>query len=655
MKRLFAHTRASASALFRPANPGEWCVAVLLSANLVWTSLCLGGVRAETMAWSWALTGVTLALSLALAALHGVRPHRASWVFAPFLICAAANLAFVTPVRWLGARDWLHWAQLFAVFWIALNGLRRERPRRLVLAVIALLGVTAVVLACHQFAVNPKWLMMGRSQAGQYVGRAAGFFGNPNTLAAFFVLLLPAALGFAWRRGFDLTRRLACGYIAAALLLGLVFTMSRGGLLALAAALILWPWFVKTWRVRRRALTCGAVVLATALGALALWTGMPSARERLQELAHNHGERSRPILWAAALKMTADAPAAGTGAGSFNVVFEKYRPEGFRDEPQWAHNDFLNILSDYGISGFVLFLGGALALAFFGRSRVRLAPHVVSDEIVRCAAFARGLGVGLAGLGFACLVDFHLHIPAVGMVAAVFAAEYVKRRETLVRLEGELMLGAGAGAAADGGAAQAVSRSVRLVFCGAAVIVPAFAFLVVQPVYRAEAARAEGRELIDSLAALKWRGADAVPVRTAVLKFREAVRLDPDNAQAWADLSYAQSLLTLAAPSRAKALGREAGIYARKALSKAPVVSEFWIRLGVALDIQGRRGEAGDAFARALRLAPANAFAWYHQAYHLSLAPATRALALGAVETCLRLDPGCEDADTLRAFLNAAR
>ena len=101
-------------------------------------------------------------------------------------------------------------------------------------------------------------------------------------------------------------------------------------------------------------------------------------------------------------------------------------------------------------------------------------------------------------------------------------------------------------------------------------------------------------------------------------------------------------------------LGREAEQLARTALEKSTVVPEFWVRLGVALDLQGRWGEAGECFTHALQLAPKSANAWYYYAYHLCLIPATRILAGTAVHTALTLDPGLRPAITLQKSLSLA-
>src|SRR3954469_25281277 len=84
----------------------EWAQTVLLAINLAWTTLCLGGYRPETMVVTSALTGLTLVIHFVARWLRPRRIRPASWVALPFVFYAAANVLWVTPVRWLGWFDW---------------------------------------------------------------------------------------------------------------------------------------------------------------------------------------------------------------------------------------------------------------------------------------------------------------------------------------------------------------------------------------------------------------------------------------------------------------------------------------------------------------------------------------------------------------------
>jgi Flp pilus assembly protein TadD len=186
----------------------------------------------------------------------------------------------------------------------------------------------------------------------------------------------------------------------------------------------------------------------------------------------------------------------------------------------------------------------------------------------------------------------------------------------------------------------------------AALGVLAATLFFVLPQDRAEALRNTARQAIDRLAlgepAVATRRATLTRARTDLVRARS---LDPGNAQAWADLSYALSLWMHEEPARTMELGRKAEVAARRALALTAVWPEAWVRLGVALDMQDRWGDAGEAFVRAFSLAPNAVNIRFYYAYHLAQRPFTRAMARAEVETCLRLDPGHRPAQVLRQQL----
>jgi tetratricopeptide (TPR) repeat protein len=190
---------------------------------------------------------------------------------------------------------------------------------------------------------------------------------------------------------------------------------------------------------------------------------------------------------------------------------------------------------------------------------------------------------------------------------------------------------------------------------GAAVVVLGM-LAVALPAYQSEASRVAGRQRIDALAmnpnpTLNQQKEALMEARAL---FGEALAFDESNGQAWADSAYASALWSHLAPHSRNDLGKEAEAAARQALARSELVPEFWIRLGVALDLQGRWTEGSDAFLRAITLAPASSLAWYHQGYHLSLNPRAKKLAEVAVATCLRLDPAYVSARSLQQRLSSA-
>lgn len=610
----------------------------LLAANLAWTTLCLGGYLAETMVVTAGLNGLLLLVHFAGRLTGAVgRSHPAGKWLLPFLAYAMANVLWVTPVRWLGWQDWLEWAQMIAIFWVVLNGVRAPAARAALLMGLMGLGVAAVVLECHQRFVRPDWLMLGRTQAAQFLSRSSGPFGIPNSMAAFLLLLLPAAVALALRRGASALQRLLYGYLALLFAFGLVLTISRGAWLGLALALAAWPWFKAgrrwAWRVGGTLAMTGALLAAGAT----LYFASPKVRERLDALVHDTGERSRPIIWRGAWQIFRDHPAFGGGAAGYDVLFEKYRPEHFLDEPQWAHNDYLNTLCDYGVTGFILFFGGCGVIVGGCLRGTNLREHSprrgFDDPLV-----IQGLVAGVLAFSLQLFVDFHLKIPALAMSLATIAALIVQRRWLVFP---------------DRAAPARLNRFVGGAAM-AAVIVTTLAFAL--PHYRSEAARYAMRREIDRLPRHPLPPDDERALMTRARgEFAHATELDPANARAWADRAYAIALSSLREPAQTMQFGREAENYARRALALSTMVPEFWLRLGVSLDMQGRWLEAGDAFGKGLSLAPSSPQTWYYQAYHLALNPTGKGLAVAAVAICLRLDPGNREAEALRQRLADSR
>jgi hypothetical protein len=474
--------------------------------------------------------------------------------------------------------------------------------------------------------------MFGPPRPAAYLGRASGSFGAPNSLAGFLLLLLPALGALTFRRAAAATARIWWGWVGLVLSLGLVLTLSRGAWLALGLVFTAWPlWAVRGgWR-RRAGWTLAMLVGVLSVGITTV-VKFPKARERYLQLVADSGERTRPLMWRGAWELFRGAPLGGTGAGSYNVLFERHRPEGFRDEPMWAHNEYLNTLSDYGVIGFLLLFGamGVIAVRCCGWPRSEPGRRRwVADPFV-----VAGMGAGLMAFSLQMFVDFHLKVPALALASAVVAA---------------LAVGAAWPVVATRAASGVVPRGLWVAVAGTTV---AAVVLVFGPMIEAEALRSDARRAVSGLAKLEVRHPDFGKVLPAARQaMARATGRDPANAQAWADLAYTTALLAHVEPARRAELGREAEAAANRALDLSQVNHEFWIRRGVARDLQGRWIEAGADFVRALGLAPANSYAWYHHAFHLNRRPSERTMAAATLAFCLRLDPWNPAALALREQL----
>lgn len=616
---------------------GEWVLMLGLAATLAWTTLCLGGYLAETMAvTSGAVFGLATGGAVLWAAGRGNGSpafNRAALLPLPFLIYALASVLWLAPAQWLAWREWLLWLQMWLVFVLVLHFGRSRGQTWLLAGTYLALGLAGVAMAAGQRYGDPAWMMLGRTQAEQFLGRSAGMFGIPNSLAGLLELMIPACLALMFSRAARPVVKVACAWLAALFLFAMVLTGSRGGWISLTLVLMLWPVLGGTdWR---RRITSSIVILAvTAAGFCSLYRFSDYARQRIQPFLDGQFELSRPIIWKAGLQIWRDHPWLGGGAASYNVLFDQYRPRGFINEPDWTHNDYLNTLCDYGLAGFALWAAAGAGLLWLGWRAVRRMRRegAAANGSGGLWPWRLGLFVGLLAFALHLGVDFHTKIPALAFAAAVAGALLLRDEPGLCRH----LPAAGA-------------RVVGLILAGGCVWM---AVRVAGPLYQAEALRYTARRAIDKQAA-GGQGDLRVIMPAAQASFEKAVMLDPRNGQAWADLAYARTQSWHVTKGDLVELGRQAEPLADKALALCSLDAEFWIRKGVALDMQARQLEGEACFKRALELAPNSGGWWYYYAHHLSAFPARQAEALQAVESCLTLDPANREAITLRQQLVA--
>jgi O-antigen ligase len=321
---------------------------------LSWLALVTAQPRSTPLLFT-AHPGLTAALAFLLA-----------WVTLSVVWAEDQAAAISTVSRWL-----LNAALIPIVF----TAVRSASSARLAVGALA---VGATLAAVYGLAVSPDASGAATSlTAAGDLNRIAGTVGDPNLLASLLVVGIVAAMAFVLDpQRASPTRWLAAG-CAAICLLGVLQTLSRGGLLALTAALVAAIVFGGS---RRPALIGFSALVAIVAVFYFTSVAPPDAVERVTK---SDGGTGRTDIWKVGWRMVEANPATGIGVGNFNVSSIHYllvepgaiaRSEFIVDTPAVAHNVYLEILAELGIVGLVLFLTViGISLTAAGRAAGRFA------------------------------------------------------------------------------------------------------------------------------------------------------------------------------------------------------------------------------------------------------------------------------------------
>lgn len=405
--------------------------------------------------WFWPfmtllfLTGVFFAFRLTLSAV--LRNHRftlprlgytAILAWCPFLVYAVIRL--IQADVWMDAeRSFLLHSSAFLVaviVAIGLDGSQRLRLVRLMLinyALIALYGIINHLVAHNSHVLWVK----GFSQYQDGYFRATGCFFCPDHFSGLMEIGLGLALALIFCRHPSRGLR-AGGLVMAGLSYWSIYlTRSRGGgivavLITLAAIFLA----TQDWsRPRRRLWHWGSVTVLAGLLTIIVISGSNYA-VRFKDYPWKRLEAGdRGLMTAATLRAWTSAPWFGTGPGMHQNLWPHFAPsnDGDRALHRWptyvnntfhsyeSHNDWAQLLEEYGVVGFALLCGAVLFLAHrlsrrWSEWSASLAKNPARPELSPAWIIPGALLAGLA-MGVHSLADFNLQMPATTWQLATIA------------------------------------------------------------------------------------------------------------------------------------------------------------------------------------------------------------------------------------------
>lgn len=419
----------------------NWSSAALLAAGLAASQILLGGW------WYPALAAPGYLLVGAGAVLAGLLFWRSG--DAPAAWCTGATLLFGSYLLWrqsvspdaYAARDdtWLALGAL-AVYLTAAWQLRGDGVRWLVLGTLCVLVVGQTALAVAQFAaeapfhplaeLGPQLGLPRGDEAMPNRGFVSGTLASRGALSAVLQASTFLALGMlVWGRE-GVAVKLLLLWVTAAGFAGLTLCLSRAAYLGVGAGLATFA-LVSFFVLNRGAvahrfwLATGALLVLAAALAVAFSVGLESIAVRLRFDALGLDAYRESLWFTVVPPMLSLDPWFGAGANMFDQLSLRYRGNSLAGLPVHAHNDWLQLLIEYGRAGLILgFFFFAVHAVSAWRTALRLArtlpPEGFLPRSTELGLVTGALAV-LVAQGVHSIFDYRLHVPASALLVALSA------------------------------------------------------------------------------------------------------------------------------------------------------------------------------------------------------------------------------------------
>jgi O-antigen ligase len=303
-----------------------------------------------------------------------LRWHGVVWL--PLLLMAYALGSMAWSHTYLAGTEAIRWFLFSLIVWLGVNTLARERLPMLAWGVHAG-AVVAAAWAALQFWFDFRFFPQGPNPGSTFVNR--------NFFAEFAVCTLPfSALLLARARRSASVALLAAS--SALVIVAILMTGTRSALIALwFQLLVVLP--VIAWRYRKQLpfgawdrgtrLVAAVALIGTvvALGLIDTGNAMIAGEARGQNALERGVQRTgsisaadeslgiRMIMWRATARVIQQRPFAGVGAGAWESEIPLFQDEGAQLETDYyVHNEYLQLLAEYGLAGWLFLLGLAAYL-----------------------------------------------------------------------------------------------------------------------------------------------------------------------------------------------------------------------------------------------------------------------------------------------------
>jgi len=251
------------------------------------------------------------------------------------------------------------------------------------------------------------------------VSSVTGTFINRNYFAGYLLMVIPLGMGFFFSREALDSRRfqgwrqrlssldgktLLIGFGIIVMILGLIFSASRMGILSLLLSFTLISLLFKA-RQRGEGFSRSTLLILGLALLWGIWIGLDAVIGRFFNVSEDL--KGRWMIWRDTWKAIRDFPIFGTGLGTFSQILPMYKTFHIRRFVSHAENDFLQLASEVGL------IGMGILFILFIFLLVKAVPRIRSMSITDSGRYI-GIGslVGILALMFHSLFERNLQVPA---------------------------------------------------------------------------------------------------------------------------------------------------------------------------------------------------------------------------------------------------
>lgn len=347
------------------------------------------------------------------------------WAVLAFALYAIARY-FTADIEYVARLEMIQTLLYAFLFFAIVNNLTSKESNQVIAFILLFLGAAISCYAIWQFMEHSDrvWDLIS-----PYRGRASGTYISPNNFSCFLEMLLPLALAYVLAGRVKPLTRILLAYAALAMAGGLVVTFSRGGWVAAAIGVFALLAVLICHRKHRLPAFVLLVVLLAG-GSFFVAKFLSRSLSYIQRV-ENVGQYSsgdleyRREMWTAAEQMWMDNFWFGVGPAHYDYRFRQYRAENVQARPDRAHNDYLNLLADWGTTGGIIVAAGILcfvtALAKTWKA-VRPDDYEFGRGLSNRFAFFVGASSALLALAAHSVVDYNLHVPANAAIGVTLLA-----------------------------------------------------------------------------------------------------------------------------------------------------------------------------------------------------------------------------------------